>query len=406
MPLYRYKAIAATGGTVNGCIEAASEALLAEQLRARGQYPVSATLADAQPRFEQLAALLRLRATPSPRALTIATQELAALLSAGLTLDRALGALVGLSDIGSLQAPLAQVRQRVRDGASFAAALEREDVFPAFYVNMVRAGETGGTLEHTLSRLADYLSRSAAIRDAVASALVYPSILLATAFGSIGVILFFVLPEFWPLFADAGHALPWSARVLMDISDELHGYWWLILSSLVLGIAGVRRALQSPPVRIWRDRQLLALPVLGETLKAMEIERFCRTLGTLVANGVALPAAVTLSAEVLWNKVLHDAVAGAARGLREGERLSQRLAATEAFPGLTLDLIRIGEETGKLDAMLLKQADLDEHRVRHAVDRLLAMLVPVLTILLGFLVAGMIATMLVAILSVNDLAQQ
>lgn len=406
MPTYRYKAIAATGAIVRGTGEAASEALLAEQLRARGQMPISATPVGAPSLLKQLTALAPSAARPNQRMLTIATQELASLLAAGLELDRALGTLVGLSDVGPLQAPLAEARQRVRDGSSLADALAREPAFPAFYVNMVRAGEAGGSLEQAMARLADYMSRTAKIRDAILSALVYPAILLATAGGSIVIILFFVLPEFRPLFADAGHALPWAARYLMDLSDFLRGYWWALVLVVVLAISGLHQALQRSEVRAWCDRKLLALPLLGDTLRGMEIERFSRTLGTLVANGVALPQALGLSSGVLWNSVLRDAVDGAARGLREGESLSQRLAATGAFPGLTLDLIRIGEETGKLDDMLLRQADLDEQRVKHAIDRMLAMLVPALTILLGIVVAGMIATMLVAILSVNDLALQ
>jgi general secretion pathway protein F len=406
MPTYRYKAIANSGAIVSGTGEARSEALLVQQLRSQGQFPVSATLVVSHNAAGRLAALLQLRFKPSRRMLTTVTQELAALLGAGLELDRALGTLAGLTDIGPFHAPFAAARQRVRDGATFGDALAQEDLFPPFYINMIRAGEMGGTLDKTLSRLGDYLSRTLAVREAVTSALIYPIILLVTAGLSIIIILTFVLPELQPLFAESGHALPWPTRVIMALSDFVRGYWWLLVASAAGAAIGLRAALRRPEMRQKIDRALLALPLIGETLRAMEVERFCRTLGTLVGNGVALPVALNLSSGVLWNSVLRDAVSGAAASLREGESLSQRLARTSAFPPLTLDLIQIGEETGRLDEMLLRQADLDDQRIRHTIDRLLALLVPVLTIVLGFIVAGLIASMLVAILSVNDLALQ
>lgn len=406
MPLYRYKAIAASGAIVNGTSEARNETALAEQLRARGQFPVSAAPASTASAMGGLAGLLSIRPKPSRRMLTTMTQELAALLGAGLELDRALGTLAGLADIGPLQTPLAAIRQRVRDGATFSGALEREPVFPPFYVNMVRAAESGGTLERTLTRLADYLSRVVAVREAVTSALVYPAILLMTAGMSIVVILVFVLPEFEPLFAESGRTLPWATRIIMDLSDIARGYWWLFFL-LIAGMGlSLRAALNRPEFKLRIDGALLRLPLIGPVLRAMEVERFCRTLGTLANNGIALPEALGLSSGVLWNSVLRNAVAGAASSLREGESLSQRLARSKAFPPLTLDLIQIGEQTGRLDEMLLRQADLDDQRIRHTLDRLLALLVPVLTIVLGFVVAGLIASMLVAILSVNDLALQ
>ena len=178
----------------------------------------------------------------------------------------------------------------MRDGATFGDALAHEDLFPPFYVNMVRAGEMGGTLEKTLSRLADYLSRTVAVREAVTSALVYPIILLVTAGLSIVIILTFVLPELQPLFAESGHALPWPTRAIMGLSDIVRGYWWLFVALAVGAGVGVRAALARPEMRLKIDRALLALPLIGETLRAMEVERFCRTLGTLVGNGVARPA--------------------------------------------------------------------------------------------------------------------
>lgn len=406
MPTYRYKAITASGAVVAGTGEALSEALLGEQLRQQGQFPISASEIGAGSTLEKLRALARFEARPTLRTLTTLTQELASLLASGLELDRAIGTLAGLSDIGAYREPIAAVRQRVRDGESLGDAFAREPSFPPFYVSMVRAGEFGGTLDKTLAKLADYLNRSLTTREAVTSALIYPMVLLVTMGLSIVIILFFVLPEFEPLFAESGRQLPWAAEALMSFSAFLRSFWWALLALGAGAVLGVRALLRQPLWRKRLDSRLLRLPMLGSLLLAMEVERFSRTLGTLLSNGVALPNALKLSADVLWNSNLRQAVADAATGLREGASLSQRLAQARVFPAATLDLIQIGQETARLDDMLLRQADLDDQRIRRSLDRLLSLLVPVLTIVLGIVVAGLIASMLVAILGVNDLALQ
>lgn len=404
MTNFRYKALTATGAVVTGTLEAPSQAAAVQQIRNLGHYPISANDADTAGWRGSLGRELRLRRGPRPRDLAIATTELATLLHAGLDLDRALSILVGLGEIESLRQPLQAVLARVRGGASFADALAAENVFPKLYVSMVRAGEMGGNLEVTLSRLAEYLTRAYAIREAIASALVYPIILLATAGLSIIVILVFVLPNFKPLFEEAGKELPFATQIVMAAGDFLAGWWWLLLALIAAAAFGFKRWLQDADNRKRWDAFKLRLPLLGPLWVKMEVEKFARTLGTLLGNGVALPTALAMSADTLGNTVMAGAVRQTAASLREGEGLAARLARAKVFPPVALDFVRVGEETGKLDEMLLRQADLYERSIKHTVDRLLALLVPVLTILLGMVVAGLIASILVAILSINDLA--
>ena len=391
---------------VRGVLDAPSRDQVVRQLRTRGLFPLDASERGAGGLRGLSLKSLRAGGRVTLRGLAMATQELSTLLKAGLELDRALGILVGLSDIGALKGPFEGVRNRVRDGMSFADALSSDPAFPKFYVSMVRAGEHGGTLDITLQRLTDYLSRTMAIREQITSALVYPSLLLLTAGGSIIVILVFVLPEFEPLFADAGKSLPLATQIVMGAGHAVRNYGWLVLLMIVGGIFALRRALRNPLNRLKWDGFRLKWPILGDLLASIEVERLMRTFGTLLSNGVPVPTALNLSKDVLSNTVLSSAIRDAAISLREGERLAQRLARAKVFPAVTLDLIRIGEESGKLDEMLLRQADLDELRIKHKVDRALAMLVPILTIVLGAVVAGLIASMLVAIISVNDLALQ
>lgn len=403
MASFRYKAMTTSGTIVRGTLDAHSEAAVIQHVRTLGHYPLSASPASG---FDASNVLAQFR-TGNPlsrRGLLAATQELSALLQAGLELDRALGILVGLKDLGPLREPWQRVRAQVRDGASLADALGTEALFPKFYVSMVRAGEMGGTLDLTLRRLCDYLAKSIAVRDAIASALVYPIILLFTAALSIVFILTFVLPEFEPLFAEAGKALPLPARIVMGLGHFVQGFWWLLALGSIGTYVWFRQAIRKDSFRRKIDSWLMRLPILGPLLVAMDVEKLCRTLGTLLASGVPLPSALPLAKDVLTNSVLADAVAQTAQSLREGEGVAERLSRTRVFPDNTIDLIRVGEESGKLDDMLLRQADLDSDRIRHQIDRLLALLTPALTVFLGLVVGALIASMLSAILSVNDLA--
>ncbi len=404
MATFRYKALTDEGTPISGLLEAASQAAAIQQIHNMGHYPISATdVGTAGWRIGHLQALLPRRGV-AQRDLAIATQELAMLLQSGLPLDRALSVLIGLGEATRLRQSLAAAQKRVREGVGLAEALAADPVFPKVYVSMVKAGELGGNLAPTLSRLADYLAKAQVIRDTVGSALVYPAILLVTGALSIAVILIVVLPQFEPMFRSAGKSLPFATRVVMEFGQVLGQTWWLLVLLVAGAISSIRRWLRDPSRRRHWDAVLLRLPLCGHLLTMMEMERFGRTLGTLVGNGVALPLALGITKDTLGNQAIAAAVADTAVSLREGDALADRLARTGVFPAIALDFARVGEETGKLDEMLLRQAEICERTVRHMVERLLALLVPGLTVVLGMIVAGLIASMLVAIIGINDLA--
>ncbi len=402
MASFRYKAVTAAGSVTTGLLDATSRADAVAQIRGLGHLPLTTAEAGGG-RWRALLPSLQRRGH-SADSIAFATQELAALLGARLPLDRALAILVELEETRRLREPLTAVLTSVRGGVSLADAFEATGVFSKSYITMVRAGEHSGNLEATLKRLADYLERASAVREAVVSAMIYPIVLLCTAGVSIVFVLMFVLPQFAPLFAEAGKALPLPTRIALDISALLTNYWWLI------GILGAglyllaRRAAAAPEFRRARDRAVLRLPLLGDLVLKTQVERFSRMLGTLLMNGVALPQALLIAGDTLSNGVIADAVRDTAARLKEGEPLAARLRQTGVFPPLALDMIRVGEETGALQDMLLKQAELYEREVRHAVDRLLALMVPLMTVVMGMIVAGLIASILLAILSINDLA--
>lgn len=408
MPSYRYRAMTGSGAIVSGVLDAPSEPAAIEEIRNRGHYPIDATNGETGAARVTWRDLLRRDLRPgrrfSPRALVVATQELASLLRAGLELDRALEILVNLDESKPMADTFGVILEQVRGGSSFADALNGLPAFPKFYVNIVRAGEQGGDLQAALEQLGEYLGRSLAVRESVISALIYPSLLLATTGVSIIVILVFVLPSFEPLFAEAGKSLPPATRFVMDTGHFLTNWSWAILLGLAALVVGLKRALKDAAFKRQWDGLLLRLPLLGGLLAKIDVERFSRTLGTLLKNGVSLPQGLVITGDTMANSVIADAVRGAAASLKEGDALSHYLRGTKAFPRLALDLMRVGEESGQLDAMLLRQAELYEREIKHTIDRLVALLVPCLTIFMGLIVAGLIGSILVAILSVNDLA--
>ncbi len=407
MPSFRYRAMTASGALVTGVLDAPSEPAAIEEIRNRGHYPIEARHGDAAGGTswrDLLPTNLMPKSRVSPRGLVVATQELASLLRAGLELDRALEILVNLDESKPMAETFGAVLEQVRSGSSLADAMNDMPVFPKFYVNIVRAGEQGGDLHAALDQLGEYLGRSLAVRESVISALIYPSLLLAMTGLSIVIILVFVLPSFEPLFAEAGKSLPPATRFVMDAGNFITTWSWAIFIGLAALVIGLKRALKQPPFRRRWDGMLLRLPLVGSLLAKIDVERFSRTLGTLLKNGVSLPNALVITGDALSNAVIAGAVRDAATSLKEGETLSGHLRGVKAFPRLALDLMRVGEESGQLDAMLLRQAELYEREIRHTIDRLVALLVPCLTVFMGMIVAGLIGSILVAILSVNDLA--
>ena len=405
MPLYRFKALSPAGQLIEGEMEAGTERLVIERLRGEGNFPIEAE--PAVPRSRWLARLSSDITSRRVRAQDIAlmTREFATLMAAGVALDRALAILVGLAGKPALCAVLADVRQRVEGGASIADALaSRGDAFPPFYVNMIRAGEASGQLGVVLDRLAEFLERARELSATVRSALVYPAVLVAMAGLSLVIVLTVVLPEFEPVFAEAGRDLPTATQVVRVFGRLTRDYWWAVVAGALAAWALIRRDLAAADGRARWHGLVLRLPVIGPLRRKIAFARFARMLGTLLANGVGVLQALALARDVTGNEVIARAVTEVAVAVREGGGLAGPMARAQVFPRLGTDLIGVGEESGHLEDMLLKAADIFDAEVKQSIDRAVALLVPVLTIGLGALIAAIIGSVLVAILSVNELA--
>ena len=406
MPLFRYKAVGADGKIAQGDLEARSQTAAIDRLQTMGYVPIRAdeiTAAQADKRSLRRPLFGSRQITQSQVA--VLTQELATLLRAKLPLDRALELLIELSPNARVQHLVTQIREQVHDGATLSAAMEtQKGAFSRLYLNMVRAGEAGGAVDSVLMRLAEYMERARELRDTVSSALIYPAILLGVAGLSVVVLLIFVVPQFQQMFEDAGQALPFATQVVISLGEALRGYWWLMLGVILAVAYYFRKQFAEPATRYRWDNRLLGVPLLGELIAKLEAARFSRTLGTLMTNGVPLLTALGIVKETLTNQVLAQSMGNVAESLKQGHGLTQPLMEAPYFPKLAAHMIRVGEETGHLEEMLIQVADVYDKEVRSSIKRLLALLEPALILTLGLVIAAIILSILVAILSINELA--
>jgi general secretion pathway protein F len=312
--------------------------------------------------------------------------------------------MLGLSENERVNRTVSEIRDRVRGGGSLSDALEEQHgAFNRLFVNMVRAGEVGGTLDVTLTRLTDYLERSRDLKDSVVSALIYPILLLVLAAGSLILLLVYVIPQFTPIFEELGGDLPLITKVVLGVGSVLQNFWWAIILVTFLVVAQFRRILADPEKRFAWDARVLSMKWIGDLVGKIEIARLSRTLGTLLSNGVPLLGALSIARNVLSNTVLRKDVSDSTREVKTGGSLAHNLAKGGRFPRLALQMISVGEETGQLDAMLLKVSDTYDIEVRNTIERLLSIFTPVVTLFLALLIGTIVLSVLVAILSINDL---
>ncbi len=413
MPIYRYKAVNAAGDVATGELDAANESEIVDRLRDQGMLPMQVARATGTAAGS---GAVRAGSAPPRRwfasknvnrdQLLAMTRELATLLLAGLPLDRALEVLIGLASAAPAAALLQQIRDDVRGGKSLSQALDvRRDVFSRFYINIVRAGEAGGALGVVLTRLADTMERNKDLRESVKSALIYPCILIGVAVLSVMVLLVWVVPQFEQTFAQAGKALPLPTLVVIVLGTGLRQWWWALAAVAMFLVWWIRRKLAQPAARIRWDARVLRLPLVGDLATKVDVARFARTLATLLGNGVTLLAGLAIVKETIGNGVLAAALDGVIVRLREGKGFGRPLAETGLYPRLAVQMILVGEESGRLEEMLLRVADVYDREVQLAVKRFLAILEPVLILSLAVLIGGIVFSILLGVMGMSELVQ-
>ncbi len=384
MPEFAWRAADASGRVTEGRIEAATQLIAARQLRDRGLVPVSiqdgSALAAASPSaLNGLASAARRRnnGPVTPADVLALTSELSIMLRAGLALASALRVLIDMSHKPSVARMLQQVLDDVKGGAPLSRALARErQLFGEFYLNMIRSGEASGELATVLARLVEHMERLRALRESVVSATIYPAILLAVAVISLIAMLGFVVPQFEKLFTDMGDALPLATRIVMRAGQVFRN--WGLEIAVGVGLAAwlMVHWMRSPAGATWWQARILRAPLFGRLMLKFQLNLFARTLGTLLGNGVPMLTALNIATETVGNQVLQQALASVAPSVKEGGRLVDALAATGIFEPLAINLVRVGEETGRIGPMMLELANILNRDVETGIRRTLTLIEP------------------------------
>jgi len=396
MSLFSYRATTMEGEVIEGVIEATDEKVAIERIKNTGVIPLKIVA----PEEGGLKARIGFRRSKGD--LLTFTTELSVLLSAGLPLDRSLNILSELSESKAMKEIVDSVLKSIREGGSFSEALQKHPkTFPRLYVNMIRAGETGGVLDVVLDKLNEFLESTKELKDHVVSAMIYPAILFFVGGISIIILLIFVVPRFSVIFSEFGSALPVTTRVLLGVSNFMKIYWWAGLSVVIALWIIAQSYIRSTTGRLQWDT--LKLKLVGDVVRKLETARFCRTLGTLLKSGVSFLQALNNAKDVISNQVIAVGLDGVAKGAKEGKGIAAPLSEANVFPPLALSMIKVGEETGQLDTMLLKVATAYEKSLREAVKRFVSFLEPIMILIMGLVIGFIIISILLSVFSIMDL---
>ncbi|MFT5421695.1 MAG: general secretion pathway protein F [Candidatus Endobugula sp.] len=395
-----YKAISTTGEVKQGTINADDHQGVVAWLQSQRLSPLVI-----KPNHSwSIVPLLHYRQRVKMADIVAFTQQLATMLNAGLPMERALQLLLKMNRQPAMQHHLDSIIAKVRDGESLSNALEScKNLVPTLYISMTRAGETGGTLGTTLQSLSDYLNRAQDLQRSIVSALIYPAILLIMAVASVIALLVFVIPSFEPMFAELGSDMPTITQIVIGSGAFLQHYWWALIIVILLGLTGIRQQLANPTSRLRFHAWLLNNKTIGDLLVKMETARFARTLSALTANGVPILRSLSLSSDVLNNTAFTRDIKQLIQAVKTGQSLAEALNKIPYFPAMALQMLTVGEETGEISQMLAKIADNYDKEVKTTMDRLLSLLVPVMILLLSAIIATIVISILLAILSVNNL---
>jgi general secretion pathway protein F len=401
MTSFFFKAVASDGKLRTGTIHADTEKWVAQELRRQGLTPVYVGNEAKKSLEFKLPSFIR----GKRRDVLFFTQELSTLLNAGVPLDRALSITSELTERASFQVIVSDVLRVLKGGKSLADSLATHpEYFTELFVNMVRAGEASGSLSAVFERLAEFERTRDDLRGYIISSMVYPCLLSLVGIGSIVVLMSFVVPRFASVFEQSHMVMPLPTQMLVDTSRLVQTYGWMVVTIVVILIAVWQAYIHTPKGRLWWDSLVLRVPLLGDALRKAETARFARAMGTLVANSVPLVQSISISGAILNNKRIAGSLESVAQGVKRGEGIATPLKRSGQFPLLAGHLLSVGEETGRLDAMFNRMADIYEIDTRAAIKRFTSLFEPLIILVMGIIVGTLILSMLLAITSINDMA--
>lgn len=408
MAVFEYRGIlVSTGKQVKGVRDAENAKALRTVLRKDGILLTTATEENsaAATKKKKQGNLLAFARRPSLNDVSVVTRQLATLIKAGIPLFESLTALIDQTENEALKRALTQVREQIREGSSFAKALEAHpSIFPPLYINMVRAGEASGMLQQVLERITTFLEAQAKLRGKVSSAMAYPALMALLGVSLVSVLMVAVVPNVTSIFASMDQALPWYTASLIFVSDVLSGYWWLFLGLLIVGIWLFRRWVRTPAGRLKWHAIVLRMPVVGKLVRMIAIARFSRTLATLLGAGVALLGAMDIVKNVLGNAVLEKVISDAIGSIKEGQSIAEPLKRSGQFPPIVTHMITIGEKSGQLEEMLENVSNAYDLEVETRVQVLTSLLEPLMIVFMGGAVGFIAFSILMPLIQMSSFA--
>lgn len=406
MPVFEYTALNEKGKNISGIIDCDSASAARQKLRGNKIYPISVkevsdpTHKKDKGKLSYFTPFSRIK----PNEISMMTRQLATLLGAGFPLVKAMDTLIVQIETPAFKKILSRIKDSIEEGKSFAAALaEYPAVFSPIYINMIRAGETSGTLEIVLERLADISENQAALTSKIRAALAYPIFMLIIGIIVLFLLITFVVPNMTSIFSDMGQTLPLPTRILISTSEILGSWWWLMLLVIAAMVAGFSVFRKSEKGSYMIDKAVLAIPITGNLALKLAVARFSRTLGSLLLNGVSVLAALEVVKNVAGNILISNAIENAAKEVEQGHELGLALNALNVFPYLSIQMIQVGEQSGELETMLDKVADVYEKEVEASLVGMTALMEPAIILALGVIVGFIVFSICLPIFEMNQL---
>jgi general secretion pathway protein F len=406
MPVYEYRALSNSGKTVKGILDADSDVVAREKLRASGIFPVEIKEALSKPKGlpSEPGSVVRLLRGVRPAEISVMTRQLSTLLGAGVPLIGSLESLVAQITNPTFKRIMAQVKESVNEGNSLALSLSQHPkVFSSIYVNMVQSGEASGSLDVVMDRLADFGEHQQALRSRFKAALAYPIFMSIVGTIVLFVLVTFIVPNITSVFAEMRQALPLPTVVLIGVSDFLLSFWWVILLAVFCGILMLRRIGKRPGARYLWDRLKLRMPVIGRLNQKIVLGRFARTLGSLLQSGVSLISALQIVSRIVDNVLVQEVIEKAGDEIQKGQSLAGSLSKSPWFPSMAVQMISVGEQSGELEGMLYKIAESQEREVESQITALTSMLEPVMILMMGVIVGFIVFSIILPIIEMSQM---
>ncbi len=408
MPVYQYKALNQKGKTVSGIIDTESATSARLKLRASNIYPteIKEVYATDDAGESKSSPALHFFSRVSQGEIAMITRQLSTLVGAGFPLVHAIATLIPQSESTAFRKVLSQIKDTIEEGSSFAGALSLyPDTFSPVYINMVRAGETAGTLEIVLDQLADLMERQQELNDKIKSSMFRPILQTLLAIGVVYFMLTYIVPKITGIFEGMNRVLPMPTRILISASQFLQSYWWLLLGLIIISFVTFSRIKKTTKGRYSLDKSYLTMPFFGQLVKKIATARFSRTLGSLLENGVPMLTALGIVKNVVGNVLIADVVEMATKEVEKGNGLGRALENSKLLPHLSVQMIQVGEQSGHLEAMLSKVADVYEKDVESTMTSLTSLIEPISMLFMGIIVGFIMLSIVLPILEINQLVR-